>query len=253
MSRLSKWLRTRGRIPWHEIAGKLSANAPELGTLRTQAANPMEQAYYSHDDLPASKWHHYLEIYDRHFSRFRGKPVRVLEVGVAGGGSLQIWRKYFGEQAVIHGLDIDPKCAAIKSPGIVIHIGGQDDGPLLNKIVGEMGGLDIVIDDGSHQAPHQIKTFETLFPRLAADGVYLCEDVHTAYWRDFGGGLRNPGSFMEYAKRLLDRLHSWYFERTKERTDDRFPYQVRGISFYDSVIVVEKQQKQHPFVRMSGR
>ncbi len=48
---------------------------------RARATNPAEAAFFAQDDRIATKWHHYLEIYDRHLSRYRGKPVRVLELG----------------------------------------------------------------------------------------------------------------------------------------------------------------------------
>ena len=57
------------------------------------------------------KWHHYIPLYDRYFSRFRGQPIRFLEIGVSEGGSLQLWRQYFGPTATIYGIDI-------KKPGM---------------------------------------------------------------------------------------------------------------------------------------
>ena len=45
------------------------------------------------------KWHHYIPLYDRYFAGFRGTGVRFLEIGVARGGSLQMWRRYLGEDA----------------------------------------------------------------------------------------------------------------------------------------------------------
>ena len=253
MSRLSRWLRTVGRVPWHDVLAPMIATAPGIGVLRAQASNPMEHIYYSLDDRRAAKWHHYLEIYERHFARFRGQPVRLLEIGIDQGGSLQMWRRYFGERAVLHGLDINPLCRTIDDPGVVVHIGNQSDSLVLENIVQAMGGLDILIDDGSHKPRDQIKTFETLFPKISAEGIYLCEDVHTSYWRQFGGGLRRRGTFVEYSKRLLDRMHAWYSDSVWKQDDDRFPYQVRGIFFYDSVVVIEKHQKEQPFVVQVGR
>ncbi len=40
----------------------------------------------------------------------------IVEVGVDNGGSLKMWKKYFGERAEIHGIDIDPKCLKHQDP-----------------------------------------------------------------------------------------------------------------------------------------
>ena len=42
------------------------------------------------------KWVHYFDIYERHFERFRGKSPTMIEIGVQGGGSLAMWKEYFG-------------------------------------------------------------------------------------------------------------------------------------------------------------
>ncbi len=54
------------------------------------------------------KWNHYFDIYERHFSRFRGKNLVMLEIGVFGGGSLDMWKAYLGEEAKVIGVDINP-------------------------------------------------------------------------------------------------------------------------------------------------
>ena len=63
--------------------------------------NELEEYFYGNSGRQIFKWHHYFEIYDWHFKRFRGKEIVVVEVGVFQGGSLQMWRKYFGPNAKI--------------------------------------------------------------------------------------------------------------------------------------------------------
>lgn len=211
------------------------------------ARNAAETAFYAQSDRVAGKWTHYLEVYDRYLSRYRERPVRFLEIGVMQGGSLQVWRRYFGARAVLHGLDINSACARIDDPDLTIHIGSQTDRALLAEIVSEMGGIDVVIDDGSHVNAHQIETFDVLYPLLAADGVYIVEDVHTSYWAATGGGLRSPGSFIEYAKALLDRLHARYVLDTDPAArDPGFADITHGIAFHDSMVVFEKRAKGAP-------
>ena len=70
------------------------------------------------------KWHHYFEVYERHLARLRSANPTVLEIGVQQGGSMEMWRQYFGGSARIFGIDIDP--AAIRHQDIAI---GQDIEP----------------------------------------------------------------------------------------------------------------------------
>lgn len=39
----------------------------------------------------------------------------------------------------------------------------------------------------------QIITFEEMYDFVKDDGVYLCEDLHTSYWKSFGGGYAKTG------------------------------------------------------------
>lgn len=221
---------------------------------RERARNPVEAAFFAQDDRVVNKWRHYLEIYDRHLTRYRETSVRFLEIGVFQGGSLQMWRRYLGPAANLHGLDVDPRCAQIDDPDLHVHIGSQTDTALLRRIVEDMGGIDVVIDDGSHVSAHQIATFECLYPLLAPDGLYIVEDVHASYWSDYGGGLRAPGAFMEYAKDLLDRLHARYvLEADPVVRDPGFADVTHGIAFHDSMVVFEKRPKGPPKTIATGR
>ena len=58
----------------------------------------------------AHKWHHYFPVYTSLFGRFRSRPVRMLEIGVKHGGSLEMWRQWFHRETVLVGIDIDPSC-----------------------------------------------------------------------------------------------------------------------------------------------
>lgn len=138
------------------------------------------------------KWYWYFDAYERHFSRFRGKDVNVLEIGVQNGGSTKMWKNYFstnGAKVNIYGIDINPKCKEIEDENIKIFIGSQDDRGFWRDIKKQIPQIDILIDDGGHTMRQQIITFEEMFPHIKHNGVYWCEDLHTSYWRNFGGGL----------------------------------------------------------------
>ena len=100
---------------------------------------------------------------------------------------MDLWREYFGPSAVIFGVDIDESCRAIPQRSGQIRIGSQVDRRFMKSVVDEMGGLDIVIDDGSHINQHVIESFQILFPHLSRRGFYWIEDLHTSYWPRWGG------------------------------------------------------------------
>ena len=60
-------------------------------------------------------------------SRFRDTEFRMLEIGVWKGGSLDMWRRYFGASATIVGIDVNPECAQVVDSPNVVRIGSQDD------------------------------------------------------------------------------------------------------------------------------
>ena len=132
------------------------------------------------------KWHHYLPIYDRYFNPWRSKPVRFLELGVSKGGSLSMWRRYFGKDAIIFGIDIDEDCRTYDGIDGQVRIGSQADPDFLASVVEEMGGGDIVLDDGSHVMEHIKASLPALLPKVSEGGIYMIEDLHSAYWYRWG-------------------------------------------------------------------
>jgi hypothetical protein len=198
------------------------------------------------------KWEHYFSIYENHFSRFRGNRPKILEVGVFHGGSLQMWKDYFGEGCQIYGIDIDPKCKSLEEEDIEIFIGSQTDRDFLREIKNKIGTVDILIDDGGHNMEQQITTYEELFSLVDENGVYLCEDLHTSYWWDYGGGLRKSDSFIEYSKNFIDYINSYHWRESSDVDGKPFANSVKSISYYDSILVIEKEPKQELNSRMTG-
>lgn len=211
------------------------------------------QAYFeSNEEKLIHKWTHYFDIYDRYFSRFRGTDVHILEIGVSYGGSLQMWRDYFGPDARIFGVDVNPDCKQLEEEQVRIFIGDQNDRSFLGQLRAEIPRIDILLDDGGHTMTQQINTFEELFPAIEENGVYLCEDLHTSYWKDFGGGYRRRGTFIEYAKSFVDQLNAWHSREARFQVDD-FTRSAYGVHFYDSIVVVEKKPMQTPEHKQSGK
>jgi len=194
------------------------------------------------------KLEQYFAVYDAYFSKYRNTPVRILEIGVFDGGSLDLWRQYFGEQAIIFGLDINPDVQRFASGNTHIVICDQEDRAALEERFKNEPPFDIILDDGGHMPNQQIRSFEALFPLLHPNGVYIVEDVHTSYWKSFHGGLRSLNTFIEYSKLLLDYVNVDHF-----RSEDAQPLypplkqsvstQLTGVHFYDGMVVFVKGDK----------
>lgn len=208
-------------------------------------STPMHEAFYFNQGSTVHKWRAYLDKYDRHLSRFRDTPVRLLELGVYRGGSLHLWRTYFGERATIFGIDIDPACAKYDRIAGQVRIGSQDDARFLRSVVGEMGGIDVVIDDGSHVASHQRASFEVLFSLLDRNGVYICEDTVSGYFRGyFEGGFRRKTNFIEIAKNIADDMNADFHGRQPSIASA--PREIGGLHFYQGMVVIEKASQPVP-------
>jgi hypothetical protein len=187
--------------------------------------NRLERYFDSHAvGEGIQKWRHYFEIYDRHFAKFVGSEVYVVEIGVAAGGSLQMWLDYFGPGCHLYGIDIAPGCKMHERESVRICIGDQADPRFWTWFLREVPHIDILIDDGGHRLHQQVATFEAVYPHIRPGGVYLCEDVH---------GTDNP--FHGYVNGLARNLHSWERFPTTE-----FQRLVGSVHVYPYVTVIEK-------------
>ena len=156
-----------------------------------------------------------------------------------------MWRRYFGKQAKIFGIDIDRECKQFDGISGVVRIGSQTDREFLEKVVDEMGGeVDIVLDDGSHNMNDIKATLETLFPRLSRNGVYMIEDLHTSYWKKFGGGYLARRNFFNHVRSLIDDLHRWY--HTFPVKHPQISDYCSAIHVHDSICVFERGPVERP-------
>lgn len=228
--------------------------------LNEASGSEFGKLFIEHSDRLVWKCTHYLNAYSEELGPYCSglrlsdgsyRPVRFLEIGVHHGGSLQLWRKFFGESASVWGIDVDPRCRAVDDPDIEVRIGSQNDRAFLESVVEEMGGVDIVLDDGSHVARDQRTSFQALFPMLSNGGVYAVEDLQTSYWRDTGGGYHRGGSFVEYSKGLVDDMHAWYHSRG-DRQGMGAANIIPRIAFYDGIVFVRKTLRARPTVLRLG-
>lgn len=213
--------------------------------------NDLEKYFRANNERFIHKWSHYFDIYDKYFSKYRGTDVVMLEIGVSHGGSLQMWKKYFGPKARIYGVDIDPRCKDLEEKNIRIFIGSQSDRKFLRSLKEQLPPIDILLDDGGHTMNQQIVSYEELFDHLAPDGVYLCEDLHTSYRLSHGGGYKRKGTFIEYSKRFIDYLNAYHSEQRLLKANT-FTKTVNAVHYYDSVLVIEKADRPRPVDERSG-
>lgn len=203
----------------------------------------IEDIFFNKLTMESTKWYHYFNIYDKHLSKFRNKSPKVLEIGVRGGGSLELWNHYFGKGSKIYGVDNDPSTLDLKfNFKADIEIGDQEDMNFWKDYTDEKGFFDIIIDDGGHTMKQQENSVVSLFNKLNYGGVYIIEDTHTSYWEEYGGGLNRPGTCVENVKSLVDLLHVKHMRDSNppKKIEQSF-YGLESITFYDSVIVLNKE------------
>lgn len=221
----------------HRGAGFGAGFSPVQVAESAQPAGQLESYFDEHTEgLGIWKWRHYFPVYERHLERFRDRPVRVLEIGVFSGGSLEMWRSYFGTNAAILGVDIDEACLAYARPGIEIAIGDQSDPTFWTGVLADRPPFDVVIDDGGHETHQQVATIEAVLPRMAPGGVYICEDVHhqeNGFAAYMAGLARNmhampdiePGGRLRVAaspfQQAVGSIHTYPYLIVVERRDHR--------------------------------
>ena len=212
----------------------------------------LEDIYYNHAHRISQRWEHYFRVYERFFAQYRNKDdFRMLEIGVSQGGSLDVWRLYFGPAALIVGVDIDPRCKGYEAGKTLVRTGSQDDRGFLRDLAREFSAFDVIVDDGGHTMTQQITTFEELYHCVRPGGIYLVEDVHTSYHDPFGGGYRRDGTFIEFAKSKVDELNGYHIDEQRSRAAP-FYQNTYGISFYDSMVVFQKEIVPSPRSVQSG-
>ncbi len=203
-----------------------------------------------------NKWLHYFDIYEKHLSRFRGNNPVVLEIGVKDGGSLGMWKDYFGQGSKIIGLDINPDCIKHQLKDVEVFIGSQDDPNIINNIFSKYKNIDILIDDGSHRMVDMINSFNLIYNRLNEDGLYIVEDTQTCFDNRYCDA--NDLTFLDFAREKLDELHYGYViggelmqgggvvnkslnESMKSASE--FTCSTQCISFYSGIVVFERRKQ----------
>lgn len=233
------WIRTRPLR--YEAFERVGSDELHHRDIATQFAK-------DHKGFPFLKWEHYFPIYSKVVNEVKAsnakQKLKVLEIGVDRGGSLEFWKKLFGEHSIVFGIDIKPMTSQMSPEIAHVRVGSQNDKDFLDGIKGEIESCHLIIDDGSHASSDVIYTFKELFSSLAAGGIYMIEDTHCSYWTfwNLKGGLRRRTSCIEYFKNIVDVMHQNYIESnaSKRKWRGQIPAQIDSIQFYDSIIIVRK-------------
>lgn len=216
----------------------------------------LSDIYSEHQEKVSDKWSIYITEYDRLFSVFRKSQIRLLEIGVQNGGSLEIWSKYFPNAQLFVGCDINTDCAKLvyDDPRIQLVIGDANTDVVEKKILGHSTNFDLVLDDGSHTSSDIAKSFARYFPHLNQGGIFIAEDLHCSYWTEFEGGLYYPFSSMAFFKLLADVINHEHWGLANERIqllqgfsakfsiefDEKSLADIHSIEFFNSACVVRK-------------
>lgn len=221
----------------------------------------LHQLYAGHTGKISDKWSLYLTEYDRLFDDYRDKPIHLLEIGIQNGGSLEIWSKYFNNASALFGCDINPDCARLSydDPRIHVIVGDVNTPEVLERVLKRSSKFDIIIDDGSHRSSDIVKSFAWYFPHLVDGGVFIVEDLHCSYWKEFEGGLFDPFSSISFFKRLADVVNHehWGIEKSRSKIlggffskygfqiDEETLRHVHSVEHINSMCVIRKMEPVH--------
>lgn len=218
--------------------------------------------YGQHAGRVSQRWSSYLDVLDRALSSRREDPVRMLEIGVQNGGSLELWARYLPHAPTLVGVDIDERCRALTFDDDRIHVvvGDIVRPDVRQDVLALSDRFDVIIDDGSHRSPDIIAAFVALLPRLREGGVYIIEDLHCSYAASYGGGLFAQRSALGFLRRLVDVVHHdhWGLDRPAAEhlqplVDTPLPADfvaalptIASLEFHDSVCIVRRDAGPRP-------
>ena len=187
-------------------------------------------------------YHHgYQRFYYPILIKYQHQPIRFLEIGVADGTSMVIWKKFFSRPNHIYGIGYKNDQTKYKQEidsTMTVFMGDQSNKSFLTQFLHDTkGDFDIIVDDGSHVPSHVITSFEMLWDAVKPGGYYIVEDIETSYWNKkmsiYGYSLEKEGSAVDYFKRLVDEVNNEFRSRPSS--------QIGSISFMYNMIVIQKK------------
>jgi hypothetical protein len=143
-----------------------------------------------------------------------GPAGHVLEIGVAWGGSLEMWQDLFPD-GLVAGADHAPQA---RWPDGTVRIFREQDDPELaaDAWAASPEGWDLIVDDASHNGALTEVTFAMLWPLVKPGGWYSVEDWTLGFGDPWTGMDRFGGdSMIRLAESFVRRLEpapgsSWF-------------------------------------------
>ncbi len=222
----------------------------------TARNHTIKNIFSEHQGKVSDKWSLYISEYDRLFLEYREQPIRLLEIGIQNGGSLEIWNKYFKHAEIIVGCDINQTCAQLKfeEQNIALVIGDANAEHIYEKVIAHSSKFNIIIDDGSHTSSDIVRSFAQYFPHLNDGGLFIVEDLHCSYWQEYEGGLHQPYSSIAFFKSLADTINHEHWGTDKTRAehlrsfnrkyrshiDELTLTRIHSVEFLNSMCIVRK-------------
>jgi hypothetical protein len=193
------------------------------------------------------KWSNYFDIYENIFRKFVNKKIKIVEIGVGNGGSLFMWRSFFGKKADIIGIELNPEAKKLEKYGFKIFNGDQSNPNFWKSFYKKIGKIDILIDDGGHTNLQQITTLMESIKNINGGGMIVIEDTHTSFMNY--GNFRNPSkySFINFSTSLIENIHRRNPRLKKEI--NYFSQKIYSINFYDSIVVFNIAEKKLSFTK----
>tara|TARA_Y100000996_G_scaffold341102_1_gene278309 strand:+ start:582 stop:1466 length:885 start_codon:yes stop_codon:yes gene_type:complete len=195
---------------------------------------------YKNSQNVSLKCNTYFQAYEELLDKYVGKEITFVEIGVLHGGSLFMWREYFGTKAKIIGIDLNPNAKKLEKDGFDIYIGSQSDKNFWKSFFDKVGNIDVLLDDGGHENHQQIITMSQTIPHIKDGGTLITEDTHTSYLKKFG----NPSkySFINYSKYLVDVINSRFPSDEIKKNND-FRNKIYSIVFFESMVALKIDAK----------
>jgi hypothetical protein len=218
----------------------------------------LHELYERHAGKVSDKWSSYVDVYADIFEPLRSDPVRILEIGIQNGGSLELLDSFFTNARLILGCDVNPRCGDLvyRSDRISVIVGNSTLPDTISRVRRHSERFDIIIDDGSHKSRDIVANFARYFPMLEPGGLYVVEDLHCSYWGSHGGGFQRSDSSMEFLKRLCDAVNFEHWSDGRKPgsllasfrrrygidLDDSELARIQNVSFYNSLTVIRKSR-----------
>ncbi len=174
----------------------------------------------------------YFDVYDHLLNRFVDKEFTFVEIGILNGGSLTMWRDYFGKKARIIGIDLNPKVKKFEKDGFEIFIGDQSKKKFWEDFFRIIGNVDVVLDDGGHTNEQQITTLNECIKYINDAGMLIVEDTHSSYMKEFNNPSKH--SFINFSKNTIDYIN-YRFPKIGDKNDPYYDT-IFSINFFESIV-----------------